>query len=80
MKELEAIEILEEVKELDDSMYQFNPKYMEALDVVLNITRNLYHFMRGLFEEHYLGEETYTSKEIYDEINREVFCIEDKGE
>ena len=28
----EAIEILEEVKELDDSIYQFNPKYMQALD------------------------------------------------
>jgi len=31
----EAIEILEEVKVLDDSMYQFNPKYMESLDMAI---------------------------------------------
>lgn len=79
MNELEAMEILEEVKELDDSMYQFNPKYMEALETVLTLTRNLHDFMRGLYEECFLGEETYTSKEIYDNISREVFG-EDKGE
>ena len=50
MNELEAMEILEEVKELDDSMYQFNPKYMEALETVLTLTRNLHNFMRGLWE------------------------------
>lgn len=73
MNELEAMEILEEVKELDDSMYQFNPKYMEALETVLNITRNLHDFVRGPYEESFLGEETYTSKEVYDMINKEVF-------
>lgn len=31
----EAIKILEEVKELDDSMYQFNPAYMEALNMAI---------------------------------------------
>ena len=30
-----AIEILEEVKELDDSMFQFNPSYMEALSLAI---------------------------------------------
>lgn len=73
MSEQEAIEILEEVKELDDSMYQFNPKYMEALETVLTITRNLHNFMRGLWEEHCVGDITYTSKEAYDMINKEVF-------
>ena len=31
----EAINILEEVKELDDSIYQYNTKYLEALDVAI---------------------------------------------
>ena len=31
----EAIDILEEVKELDDSMYALNPKYKKALDMVI---------------------------------------------
>ena len=35
MTDEQAIEILEEVKELDDSMFQFNPSYMEALDYVI---------------------------------------------
>ena len=73
MTELEAMEILEEVKELDDSMYQFNPKYMEALETVLTLTRNLHNFMRGLWEEHFIGEETYTSIEVYKMIDKEVF-------
>ena len=35
MKRQKAIEILEEVKVLDDSMYQFNPKYMESLEMAI---------------------------------------------
>ena len=31
----EAIDILEEVKELDDSIYQYNTKYLKALDVAI---------------------------------------------
>ena len=31
----DAIEILEEVKTLDDSMYQYNPAYLDALDMAL---------------------------------------------
>ena len=31
----EAIEILEEVKELDDTLYAYNVAYMEALEVAL---------------------------------------------
>jgi hypothetical protein len=36
----EAIEILEEVKEIDDSMYQYNSKYMEVLDMAITLLRN----------------------------------------
>ena len=36
----EAADILEEVKEIDDSMYQYNSKYMEALDVAITLLRN----------------------------------------
>lgn len=32
----EAIEILEEVKVMDDSMYQYAGEYMEALDVAIS--------------------------------------------
>ncbi len=32
----EAIEILEEVKVIDDSMYQYNQGYMDALDVAIS--------------------------------------------
>jgi hypothetical protein len=32
----EAFEILKEIKILDDSMYQYNIKYLEALDMAIN--------------------------------------------
>ena len=32
----EAIEILEEVKELDDTLYAYSPAYMEALEVAIS--------------------------------------------
>lgn len=35
MTKQEAIEILEEVKELDDSIYSYNSNYMEALEVAI---------------------------------------------
>ena len=31
----EAINILKEVKQLDDSIYQYNTKYFEALDMAI---------------------------------------------
>ena len=36
MKPEEAIEILEEVKELDDTLYAYSPAYMEALEVAIS--------------------------------------------
>ena len=35
MNKFEAIEILEEVKILDDSMYQYNITYLNALDMAI---------------------------------------------
>ena len=35
MNKFEAIEILEEVKILDDSMYQYNTTYLNALDMAI---------------------------------------------
>lgn len=35
MNKSEAIEILEEVKTLDDSIYQYSEAYLEALDVAI---------------------------------------------
>ena len=35
MKSEKALEILEEIKALDDSIYQYNPEYMQALDIAI---------------------------------------------
>ena len=36
MTNREAIELLEEVSDLDDSMYAYNPAYMEALNLAIS--------------------------------------------
>ena len=36
----EAKEILEEVKVLDDSMYQYNPAYLEALEMAIEALKD----------------------------------------
>ena len=40
MNKEEAINILEEVKELDDSISQYNIKYLEALDMAIKALEN----------------------------------------
>ena len=39
MSREEAIEILEEVKILDDSMYQYNETYLKALEMAINVLK-----------------------------------------
>ena len=56
------------------------PNKKETKTMAIQLLNNLENYMRGLWEEHCIGDITYTSKEIYDDINREVFGIEDKGE
>ena len=41
MTKQEAIEILEEVKELDDTMYAYNPVYMNALDIAIEALKEI---------------------------------------
>lgn len=41
MKLGDAVELLEEVREFDDSMYAYNPAYMEALDLVISAVKKL---------------------------------------
>lgn len=41
MTKQEAIEILEEVKELDDTMYAYNPAYMNALDMAIEVLKEI---------------------------------------
>ena len=41
MTKQEAIEILEEVKELDDTMYAYNPVYMKALDMAIEALKEI---------------------------------------
>lgn len=48
----EAIEILEEVKELDDALYAYNAAYMEALEVALFALKEIQNYRKlGTLEE-----------------------------
>ena len=48
----EAIEILEEVKELDDTMYAYNPAYMNALDMAIEALEEIQQYRKiGSVEE-----------------------------
>ena len=37
MTDRDAINVLEEVKILDDTMYAYSPKYLEALDIAISV-------------------------------------------
>ena len=39
MTKQKAIEILEEVKVLDDSIYSYDPNYMEALEIAIEVLK-----------------------------------------
>lgn len=43
----EAKMILEEVKIMDDSMYQYNTKYLEALDMAINALHREQQFLEA---------------------------------
>ena len=48
----EAIEILEEVKQLDDTLYAYSSVYMEALEVALSVLREIRNYRKlGTLEE-----------------------------
>ena len=48
----EAIEILEEVKELDDTMYAYSPAYMSALDMAISSLKEIQQYRAiGTVEE-----------------------------
>lgn len=48
----EAIEILEEVKELDDTLYAYSAAYMEALEVALSSLKEIQNYRKlGTLEE-----------------------------
>ena len=48
----EAIEILEEVKELDDTMYAYNPTYMNSLDMAIEALKEIQQYREiGTVEE-----------------------------
>ena len=52
MTKQEAIEILEEVKELDDTLYAYNAAYMEALEVALFALKEIQNYRKlGTLEE-----------------------------
>lgn len=52
MKPEEAIEILEEVKELDDTLYAYSAAYMEALEVALSSLKEIQNYRKlGTLEE-----------------------------
>ena len=48
----ESIEILEEVKELDDTLYAYNAAYMEALEVAISTLKEVQQYRAiGTVEE-----------------------------
>lgn len=52
MTEQEAIEIMEEVKSLDDSLYAYDPAYMEALEIVITALKEAQQYREiGTVEE-----------------------------
>ena len=52
MTEQEAIEIMEEVKALDDSLYAYDPAYMEALEIVISASKEVQRYRKiGTAEE-----------------------------
>jgi len=55
----EAINILGEVKELDDSIYQYNFKYLEALDMAIKALEqeSILDKIRAQFKSHLRGVE-----------------------
>jgi len=50
MNKAEAIVILEEVKMFDDSMYQYNSKYMDALNMAIEALQTVTIHMYGQTE------------------------------
>lgn len=52
MKPEEAIEILEEVRELDDTMYAYNPAYRNSLDIAIEALKEIQQYRKiGTVEE-----------------------------
>ena len=52
MEPKEAFEILEEVKELDDTLYAYSDAYMEALEVALFAIKEIHNYRKlGTLEE-----------------------------
>ena len=52
MKPEETIEILEEIKELDDTMYVYNPAYMNSLDIAIEALKEVQQYRKiGTVEE-----------------------------
>ena len=52
MTEQEAIEIMEEVKSLDDSLYAYDPAYMEALEIAISASKEVQRYRKiGTVEE-----------------------------
>ena len=52
MKIDDAIRILEEVKAFDDTMYAYNPAYMDALEVAIDALKKMHAYQKiGTVEE-----------------------------
>lgn len=62
----ESIEILEEVKELDDTMYAYNPAYMNALNMAIEALKEVQLYREiGTVEE---CRKAKRFKEYFDEL------------
>ena len=71
----ESIEILEEVKELDDTMYAYNPAYMNALDMAIEVLKEVQQYREiGTVDECREAVEKQRSMKIKEIHVDEYYC------
>ena len=71
----EAIEILEEVKELDDTLYAYSSAYMEALEVAISALKEVQQYREiGTVEECREAVEKQKGMQVNEIHVDEYFC------
>lgn len=58
MKPEEAIEILEEIKELDDTLYAYSDIYMKALETAISVLKEIQQCREAVEKQNYMKIKT----------------------
>ena len=67
----EAIDILEEIKAIDDSIYQYNPKYLKALNIVINSIK-----VYEMYQIEMESADEFISRKVIEDIKAEIKTIQ----